>query len=120
MTNLVWADYEMTEEGTHLVTLSWSFEAQEGLDCTFTVERAEEDGEFAVIAEGLTETRYTDSTAVLCDINEEEPEMKVYTYRVSAVCGEAMGEAAVLVCNEENMPRALSTLWLRPLMRRTI
>ena len=98
----------MTEEGTHLVTLSWSFEAQEGLDCTFTVERAEEDGEFAVIAEGLTETRYTDSTAVLCDINEEEPEMKVYTYRVSAVCGEAMGEAAVLVCNEENMPQGFA------------
>ena len=110
VTNLVWERYELTEDGTHLVTLSWNFEAQEGLDCTFTVERAEEDGEFAVIAEGLTETRYTDSTAVLCDINEEEPEMKVYTYRVSAVCGEAMGEAAVLVCNEENMPYPVATL----------
>ena len=34
--------------------------------------------------------------------------MKVYTYRVSAVCGEAMGEAAVLVCNEENMPQGFA------------
>ena len=117
VTDLIWADYALLEDGTNIVTLSWSFDAPEGADYTFTVERAEEGGEFEVIAEGLTETSFADSTAVLYQLDAEEPEMKVYTYRVSAVCGEAVGEAAVLVCNEENVPSMVATLASMPRIR---